>query len=85
MLTQSCLTLCCPMGCNPWDFSGKNTGVDCHFLLQGIFPPTPQGIEPVSPAQADRFFTTESLEKPYVTIKQLDVTYVNFLDSFSIP
>ena len=22
----------------PWDFSGKNTGVDCHFLLQGIFP-----------------------------------------------
>ena len=22
----------------PWDFSGKNTRVDCHFLLQGIFP-----------------------------------------------
>ena len=22
---------------NPWDFPGKNTGVDCHFLLQGIF------------------------------------------------
>ena len=21
----------------PWDFSGKNTGVGCHFLLQGIF------------------------------------------------
>ena len=21
----------------PWDFPGKNTGVDCHFLLQGIF------------------------------------------------
>ena len=21
-----------------WDFPGKNTGVDCHFLLQGIFP-----------------------------------------------
>ena len=20
-----------------WDFPGKNTGVDCHFLLQGIF------------------------------------------------
>ena len=37
-LTQSCLTLCCPVGCNPWDFSGKNTGVGCHFLLQGIFP-----------------------------------------------
>ena len=22
----------------PWDSSGKNTGVGCHFLLQGIFP-----------------------------------------------
>ena len=22
----------------PWDFPGKNTGVGCHFLLQGIFP-----------------------------------------------
>ena len=23
---------------SPWDFSGKNTGVGCHFLLQGSFP-----------------------------------------------
>ena len=22
----------------PWDFSGKNIGVGCHFLLQRIFP-----------------------------------------------
>ena len=22
----------------PWDFPGKSAGVDCHFLLQGIFP-----------------------------------------------
>ena len=22
----------------PWDFPGRNTGVHCHFLLQGIFP-----------------------------------------------
>ena len=26
---------------SPWDFPGKNTGVGCHFLLQGIF--TTQG------------------------------------------
>ena len=26
----------------PWDFPGKDTRVDCHFLLQGIFPP--QGL-----------------------------------------
>ena len=38
-------------------FSGRNTGVGCHFLLQGIFPgikPTP----PASPALAGGFFTT---------------------------
>ena len=32
----------------PWDFPGKNTGVDCHCLLHGIFL-TP-GIELTSPA-----------------------------------
>ena len=33
-------------------FSGKSTGVGCHFLLQGIIPDP--GIEPRSPAlQAD--------------------------------
>ena len=30
-------TLCDPMDC-PWGSPGKNTGVVCHFLLQGIFP-----------------------------------------------
>ena len=28
----------------PWDFPGKSTGVDCHFLLQGIF--STQGSNP---------------------------------------
>ena len=29
----------CPARCLcPWNFSGKNTGVGCHFLLQWIFP-----------------------------------------------
>ena len=23
---------------HPWDFPGKDIGVGCHFLLQGIFP-----------------------------------------------
>ena len=27
-----------------WDSAGKNTGVGCHFLLQGIFPT--QGLNP---------------------------------------
>ena len=37
---QSCLTLCDPVDCSlpgSWDSPGKNTGVGCHFLLQGIF------------------------------------------------
>ena len=39
-VAQLCPTLCDPMDCSllhPWDFPGKNTGVDCHFLLQEIF------------------------------------------------
>ena len=30
-----------------WNFPGKNTGVDCHFLLQEIFPS--QGLNPGLP------------------------------------
>ena len=32
---------------HPWDFPGKNTGVGCHFLLQGIF--LTQGSNPGLP------------------------------------
>jgi len=31
----------------PWDSPGKNTGVGCHALLQGIFPT--QGLNPSFP------------------------------------
>ena len=31
----------------PWDFPGNSTEVDCHFLLQGIFPT--QGSNPGLP------------------------------------
>jgi len=64
---QLCLTLCHPMNCSlptrllcPWNFPGKNTGVGCHFLLQGIF--LTQWSEPSSPVSAaltGRLFTTE--------------------------
>ena len=43
-LSQLCLTLCDPMDCSlpgssvHGTFSGKSTGVGCHFLLKGIFP-----------------------------------------------
>ena len=42
-VAQSCLTLCDPMAeptklLSLWYSPGKNTGMDCHFLLQGIKP-----------------------------------------------
>ena len=50
---QSCLTLCNLMDCSPpgtsvcGDSAGKNTGVGCHALLQGIYPI--QGLNPGLP------------------------------------
>ena len=55
-IAQSCLTLQ-PRGMQParlihlWGFLGKNTGVGCHFLLQGIFPT--QGSNGSPTLQAD--------------------------------
>ena len=40
------------------DSPGKNTGVGCHFLPQGIF--LTQGSNPALPTFAGGFFTTES-------------------------
>ena len=43
LVTQLCPILCNPLDCSPpgslvhGDSPGKNTGVGCHFLLQGIF------------------------------------------------
>ena len=47
LVAQSCPALWDHMDCslpgssmeeNPWNSPGKNAGVGCHFLLQGIFP-----------------------------------------------
>ena len=44
LVSQLCPTLCDSMDCRPpgssvpGDVPGKNTGVGCHGLLQGIFP-----------------------------------------------
>ena len=50
LAAQSCLILCDPMDYSPpgssvhWNSPGKNTGMGCHALLQGIFPT--QGLNP---------------------------------------
>ena len=68
-VAQPCLTLCDPMDYIAHqaplsrDSPSKNTGVGCHFLLQGIF--LTQGSKPVSPALGGRFFTTKPPGKPY--------------------
>ena len=49
----------------PWNFPGKDTGVELPFPPQGDLPDP--GIEPVSPvalALAGGFFTTEPPRKP---------------------
>ena len=48
-VAKSCPTLATPWTIAlqvlcPWDSPGKNTGVGCHFFLQGIFPT--QGSNP---------------------------------------
>ena len=53
LVAQSCLTLCNPMDCSAsgspvhGDSPGKNTGVGCRALLQGIFPT--HGLNPGLP------------------------------------
>ena len=70
---QSCLTLLQAYGLQPsrflcpWDSPGKNNGVGCHALLQGIF--LTQGSNPHLlhlPALAGGFFTTSAVWKPVV-------------------
>ena len=51
----------------PWDFPGKNTEVGGHFPSPGDLPYP--GIEPMSPALAGGFFTTEPAGKSFKSIK----------------
>ena len=63
-----CLTLLWPRELEPtrlfcpWNFPGKNAGVGCHFLLQGVFPT--QGSNPRL-LHCRWFFTTEPPGKPF--------------------
>ena len=50
---------------HPWNSSGKNTGVGCHFLLQGIFPTQGSNLQLLH-WQADSL-PLASLWKPHVS------------------
>ena len=85
-LLQSCPTLCDPIACSspgpsrllcPWDSPGKNTGVGCHSLLQGIFPT--QGLNGgllCLPALAGGFFTTSATWERNIKITSLNGKHV---------
>ena len=48
----------------PWDFSSKNTGVDCHFLLQGIFLTQESNPRLLQLLYGRQFLTSEPPGKP---------------------
>ena len=50
----------------PWDFSGKSTGVGCHFPPPGDLP-NPE-IKPVSLALEAYSFSAEPLGKPIIKL-----------------
>ena len=95
LAAQSCLTFCDPMDSSLPDNSvrgdspGKNTGVVCHTLLQGLIP----GIELGSPALLVGSLPADLQGKachptiPLLLAKVRDYyfTNVNFLHSSLLP
>ena len=84
---QSCPTLCDPMDCSPPDSSvhgdspGKNTGVACHALLQGIFPTQGLNSRLVSPALAGGFFTTSTTFLPSFSLSPFQPCVYSYLST----
>ena len=57
-LLQLCPTLCnprdgSPPGSCPWNSPGKNTGVGCHFLLQGMKVKSESEVAQLCPTLSD--------------------------------
>ena len=58
----------------PWDFTGMNTGVGCHFLLQGIF--LTQGSNPGLRIVADAL-PSKLPGKPILALELIFITEKN--------
>ena len=73
LVAKSCLTLLRTHGLQsirlhcPWEFSGKNTGRGCHFLLQGII--LTQGSNPCLLHHRWNLYNWATWEVPCVYIK----------------
>ena len=55
-----------------WDFPGNSTGVDCHFLLQGIFPT--QGSNPSLPHRRQMLYRLRSQPKGREAIREEEIS-----------
>ena len=55
----------------PWDAPGKNTGVGCHFLLQGILPDP--GLELMPPALQADSLPVSHLGSPKYLLQLLEI------------
>ena len=62
----------------PWDFPDKNTGVGCHFLLQGNFPI--QGSNPCH--QYLLYWQTDSLPMCHLGSPMLSTSLFKYIISF---
>ena len=57
----------------PWDFPGNDTGVGCHFLLQGIFPT--QGSNPGLLHCRQILYRVSYKGSPYICVR---IQYLSF-------
>ena len=77
LVTQLCPTLCDPTDCSPpgssvhGDSPGKNTGMGCHDLLQGIFPT--QGSNPGLPHCRQILYHLSHQSSPYTYVKSSQI------------
>ena len=80
LVVKSCLTLLWPHALQPArllrprDFPGKNTGIGCHVLLQGVFP-TQESNPSLLRWQADSLPLSHH-ERPYILYMFYYVIYI---------
>ena len=62
---------------SPWDFPGNSTGVDCHFLLQWIFPT--QGSNPGLPHCRQMLYRLSHQGSPILNLPLFKLLLVRIL------
>ena len=88
-VTQSCVILCNLVNCGPPGSSvhgsspGKNTGVGCHFLLQGIFPT--QGSNPGLPHYRQTLYHLSHQESQKKNPQKMSVKLRNWVEEPALP